>query len=242
MFARQAGSAGGVNEGKSSARHMGGGHSADRGKPRPVSLVYCAGFSAHKPRLRGARVTVHRALWGEGGFRASKGAEVMAATAFQQQLCKLIATSRRRSGESYVAGDVALDTLLQAPRISRDIDLFHDTDEALRVSWECESCSGCVRAHSGSFRCSKMRDSVWTSFRQTRPAPPSSIKPATYIGRPRTHCRRICRTGLCSSMQGASEGSGRRSRPSDRRRINDNTLRGERQEGVSCSTRWIRLS
>ena len=62
----------------------------------------------------------------------------MAATAFQQQLCRLIATSRRGSGESYVAGGVALNTLLQAPRISRDIDLFHDTDEALRVSWESD--------------------------------------------------------------------------------------------------------
>jgi hypothetical protein len=60
----------------------------------------------------------------------------MAATAFQRQLCRLIAKSRRDSGESYVAGGVALNTLLQAPRISRDIDLFHDTDEALRVSWK----------------------------------------------------------------------------------------------------------
>ena len=59
----------------------------------------------------------------------------MAATAFQRQLCRLIARSRRDSGESYVAGGVALNTLLQAPRISRDIDLFHDTDEALRSSW-----------------------------------------------------------------------------------------------------------
>ena len=60
----------------------------------------------------------------------------MAATAFQRQLCRLIASSRRDSGESYVAGGVALNTLLQAPRISRDIDLFHDTDEALRTSWK----------------------------------------------------------------------------------------------------------
>ncbi len=59
----------------------------------------------------------------------------MAATAFQRQLCRLIAKSRRDSGESYVAGGVALNTLLQAPRISRDIDLFHDTDDALRTSW-----------------------------------------------------------------------------------------------------------
>lgn len=60
----------------------------------------------------------------------------MATTAFQRQLCRLIARSRRDSGESYVAGGVALNTLLQAPRISRDIDLFHDTDEALRTSWK----------------------------------------------------------------------------------------------------------
>lgn len=60
----------------------------------------------------------------------------MAATAFQRQICRLIAKSRRDSGESYVAGGVALNTLLQAPRISRDIDLFHDTDEALRTSWK----------------------------------------------------------------------------------------------------------
>jgi len=60
----------------------------------------------------------------------------MAATAFQRQLCRLIARSRRDSGDSYVAGGVALNTLLQAPRISRDIDLFHDTDEALRTSWK----------------------------------------------------------------------------------------------------------
>lgn len=59
----------------------------------------------------------------------------MAATAFQRQLCRLIAKSRRESGDSYVAGGVALNTLLQAPRISRDIGLFHDTDEALRSSW-----------------------------------------------------------------------------------------------------------
>ena len=60
----------------------------------------------------------------------------MAATAFQEQLCRLIARRRREIGESYVAGGVALNTLLNAPRISRDIDLFHDTNEALRVSWE----------------------------------------------------------------------------------------------------------
>ena len=70
----------------------------------------------------------------------------MAATAFQRQICRLIAKSRRDSGESYVAGGVALNTLLQAPRISRDIDLFHDTDEALRTSWTNDRA---LLAHDG---------------------------------------------------------------------------------------------
>ena len=38
-------------------------------------------------------------------------------------------------GESYVAGGVALNQLLQAPRKSRVIDLFHDTGESLSASW-----------------------------------------------------------------------------------------------------------
>ena len=59
----------------------------------------------------------------------------MPATAFQRQLCRVIATNRIQSGESYIAGGVALNTLLAAPRVSRDIDLFHDSDEALRACW-----------------------------------------------------------------------------------------------------------
>jgi hypothetical protein len=70
----------------------------------------------------------------------------MAATAFQRQLCRLIAKSRRDSGDSYVAGGVALNTLLRAPRISRDIDPFHDTDEALRASWKNDQA---LLAHDG---------------------------------------------------------------------------------------------
>lgn len=58
----------------------------------------------------------------------------MSITAFQRGICRLIAAERRRTGESYVAGGVALNTLLSAPRVSRDVDLFHDTTEALQVS------------------------------------------------------------------------------------------------------------
>ena len=59
----------------------------------------------------------------------------MSITVFQCDLCRLIAANRRRSGESYVVGGVALNTLLKAPRVSRDIDLFHDTEEALQTTW-----------------------------------------------------------------------------------------------------------
>jgi hypothetical protein len=42
------------------------------------------------------------------------------------------------SGESYVAGGVALNAATGASRISRDIDLFHDTAEAVSVSWNAD--------------------------------------------------------------------------------------------------------
>ena len=59
----------------------------------------------------------------------------MAITSLQSDILKLLAARRRELGESYVAGGVALNQLLQAPRRSRDIDLFHDTEEALAASW-----------------------------------------------------------------------------------------------------------
>ncbi len=62
----------------------------------------------------------------------------MAITPFQRRLCRLLAETRIASGESYVAGGVALNELLAAPRRSRDIDLFHDTDTALQASWDAD--------------------------------------------------------------------------------------------------------
>lgn len=59
----------------------------------------------------------------------------MALTAFQRNVCRLLAERRKVSGESYVAGGVALNELTGGDRISRDIDLFHDTLEALALSW-----------------------------------------------------------------------------------------------------------
>lgn len=55
----------------------------------------------------------------------------MALTAFQRRVCVVLADQRKRSGESYVAGGVALNELLAGARRSRDIDLFHDTEAAL---------------------------------------------------------------------------------------------------------------
>ena len=62
----------------------------------------------------------------------------MALTRLQRRVCRLIATNRISSGESYVAGGVALNELVGASRISRDIDLFHDTSEALESSWQAD--------------------------------------------------------------------------------------------------------
>jgi hypothetical protein len=60
----------------------------------------------------------------------------MALTEFQRTICRLIADQRIRSGESYVAGGAALGTWTRSGRISRDIDLFHDTTEAVASAWE----------------------------------------------------------------------------------------------------------
>lgn len=62
----------------------------------------------------------------------------MALTEFQRTICRLIAHQRLESGESYVAGAAALNTLTGATRISRDIDLFHDTTAAVNSSWEAD--------------------------------------------------------------------------------------------------------
>lgn len=62
----------------------------------------------------------------------------MAITSFQRGICRLVARNRIERGESYVAGGVALNTLISAARVSRDIDLFHDTREALVATWDSD--------------------------------------------------------------------------------------------------------
>ena len=59
----------------------------------------------------------------------------MALSDIQRQVCRLLARQRVASGESYVAGGTALNEALAAERVSRDIDLFHDSDVALDASW-----------------------------------------------------------------------------------------------------------
>lgn len=59
----------------------------------------------------------------------------MALTDLQRAVCGVIAANRRASGESYVAGATALNELIGATRVSRDIDLFHDTEEAVDAAW-----------------------------------------------------------------------------------------------------------
>lgn len=60
----------------------------------------------------------------------------MALTEFQRRIVRLIAENRIASGESYVAGGSALNELLARPRVSHDIDLFHDTEEAVDSTFE----------------------------------------------------------------------------------------------------------
>ena len=62
----------------------------------------------------------------------------MALTELQRGICRLIAANRIAGGESYVAGGVALTELLASARLSRDIDLFHDTEEALEHTWRAD--------------------------------------------------------------------------------------------------------
>ena len=62
----------------------------------------------------------------------------MALTNFQRDVCRLLADHRIASGESYVADAAALNELIVAPRVSMDIDLFHDTEEALEASWNAD--------------------------------------------------------------------------------------------------------
>ena len=62
----------------------------------------------------------------------------MALTTFQRTVCRLLAQQRIERGESYVAGGTALGEVTASGRISRDIDLFHDSAQAVAAGWEAD--------------------------------------------------------------------------------------------------------
>jgi hypothetical protein len=63
----------------------------------------------------------------------------MALSVFQRDVCRLLARNRVASGERYLPGDATLNELLATPRLSRDLDIFHDTEEAFAASWRPDS-------------------------------------------------------------------------------------------------------
>lgn len=62
----------------------------------------------------------------------------MALTEFQRRVLRLLADRRRSGGESYIAGGVALNVALDTHRVSRDVDVFHDTAEAVTGAFEAD--------------------------------------------------------------------------------------------------------
>jgi hypothetical protein len=60
----------------------------------------------------------------------------MALSAFHRDVLRTLAAERLRHAESYIAGGVALSVAMDTARLSRDIDLFHDTEDAVARSWE----------------------------------------------------------------------------------------------------------
>ena len=60
----------------------------------------------------------------------------MALTPFQRDVCRLLADGRRRAGDSYGAGCVALNAARRAPRLSSDVDFFHDPADAVGRAWD----------------------------------------------------------------------------------------------------------
>jgi len=62
----------------------------------------------------------------------------MALTDLQREVCRLLAQRRIRGGESYLAGGSTLNELLGAGRLSRNLDLFHDTEAAVSLSFEAD--------------------------------------------------------------------------------------------------------
>lgn len=78
----------------------------------------------------------------------------MALTSFQRQVCRLLAEARVAAGESYMAGGATLNEVLGGERISRDLDLFHDSEDAVGSAWESDR----LLLESRSFRVRVIRE------------------------------------------------------------------------------------
>ena len=76
----------------------------------------------------------------------------MAVTAFQSEVLKRIARSRIDGGETYIAGDLALNHLLGRPRVSSDIDVFNSNYSALERAAALEAAldAGELEFHEGT--------------------------------------------------------------------------------------------
>lgn len=64
----------------------------------------------------------------------------MVLSLFQLDVCRLLASRRKPEDlpQSYLAGGATLNALLNTPRLSRDVDLFHDTLDALEATWKVD--------------------------------------------------------------------------------------------------------
>lgn len=62
----------------------------------------------------------------------------MAFTAYQLSVLRELSLVRIGRGDSYIAGGAALNHVLGSPRRSHDLDLFHDTSEALAATWRAD--------------------------------------------------------------------------------------------------------
>ena len=51
-------------------------------------------------------------------------------------MCRLLNAHRNENNTSFLAGGAALNVLLNARRFSADLDLFHDSIEAVRATWD----------------------------------------------------------------------------------------------------------
>jgi hypothetical protein len=65
----------------------------------------------------------------------------MALTEYQIAVLRILSERRKRDGESYIAGGTALNFFLKSHRKSKDIDIFHDTSEALIKAWESDKAA-----------------------------------------------------------------------------------------------------